>query len=715
MGMRRRSAIVVACAALAAGLPASAQTPLSAPAASTSPDSGVIDLDVTAKRLDTARSSIQPSLGANSYDFTPGVIETVPQGEQAPINQVLLRAPGVAQDSFGQIHVRGDHANLQYRLDGVQLPEGMSLFSNALATQYAAKMSLIDGALPAQYGFRQAAVIDILLKSGRSNPGLEASMTGGSYDWLQPSLSYGGSSGKLDYFVTGEYLANAIGIENPAATSFPIHDYTEQWHALAKITGIVDENTRVSFIAGGAQAAYQIPQVAGNPPMFTVEGTTLFNSAGLNQLQWEDNYFAILSLQKHYEAVDYQISAFTRFSNLNYQPDPIGDLAFNGIAPWANRQSLATGLQGDGSWKLDGAHTLRGGFLVQREHATSLTDAQVLPVDATGAQTTDQPVHVVFGADQIGWTYGVYLQDEWKLSPTVTLNYGARFDAIDANTVENQLSPRINLVWQPNQFLIAHAGYARYFTPPPLSQVNNNAIAVTLGTTGAPQVTQNNVVRAERADYFDAGFGLNPLPGLKVAIDGYYKLAQNLLDEGQFGAPIFLSSFNYAQANIKGFELTGSYDNGPWSIFGNLAWSQALGLNITSAQFNFAAAELAFIAQNYIYLDHNQSWTSSGGASYTFNRNSPWATRLTGDFIYGSGLRATTVTPNDTEIPPYWVFNISAEQKVPLDLGRSTTIRLDVLNVFDNSYEIRNGTGVGVGAPQFGLRRTFLLRLAQKF
>ena len=59
-------------------------------------------------------------------------LQTIPQGDNAPLNQVLLQAPGVAQDSFGQIHVRGDHANVQYRLNGVQLPEGLSVFGQAI-------------------------------------------------------------------------------------------------------------------------------------------------------------------------------------------------------------------------------------------------------------------------------------------------------------------------------------------------------------------------------------------------------------------------------------------------------------------------------------------------------------------------------------------------------------------------------------------------------
>src|SRR5579883_690733 len=670
---------------------------------------------VTATRLDEARGTIQPSLGASRYDFTPGVVDTIPQGQLAPVNQVLLRAPGVAQDSFGQIHVRGDHANLQYRLDGVQLPEGMSLFTNALTTQYAHKMSLLTGALPAQYGFRTAGVVDLTLKSGRTNPGAEASMTGGSYNWLQPALSYGGSSGNWDWFATGLFLHNSIGIENPTSSASPIHDDTDQWHALAKVTGIIDDETRLSFIVGGSNARFQIPNNPGQPAANTVFGMSVFDSSQLNAMQWEDTYFGMASLQKHVGNFDAQFSLFARHSRLAYQPDPLGDLAFNGISPWANCFSLATGVQTDASWKVSSSHTLRGGFLVQREHATSLTNGSVLPVDNTGAPTTDQPIGVTFGSDQIGWTYGVYLQDEWKATATVTVNFGVRFDAIDANTQENQLSPRINVVWQPNDYLTAHAGYARYFTPPPLSQVNNNAIAATLGTTAAPQVTTNDPVKAERAHYFDAGFQLQPLEGLTFGFDAYYKIAENLLDEGQFGAPIFLTSFNYANAQVKGIELSGNYTKGPWSIFANLAWSEAKGSNINSAQFNFAPDELAFISQNYIYLDHNQSYSASLGSAYTFSRKSDWATRVSADLIYGNGLRKTVVTPNDQALPPYTVLNLAAAQKIPVKGTRGTEIRLDVLNVFDNSYQLRDGTGVGVGAPQFGLRRTFLVTLAQKF
>jgi outer membrane receptor protein involved in Fe transport len=673
-----------------------------------------LTITVTAKRLDDARATIQPSLGATRYEFSPATIDALPQGQNAPLNQVLLRAPGVAHDSFGQFHVRGDHSNVQYRLDGVQLPEGLSLFGQVLATRFAKSMSLITGAVPAQYGFRTAGIVDIGVRSGLNSPGAELSMTGGSRDYLQPAFSYGDKSGKWDWFLTGDFTHTGIGIESPVETSWPTHAASDQWHGLAKVNAVVDENTRLSFIFGGAKARFQIPNVPYQTPAFTVNGSSDLDSSRLDQRQWESTYFGIASLQKSFDGLDLQTSVFTRYSSLAYKPDPFGDLMFNGIAPSARTQSLATGIQTDASWRLPGDHTVRGGFLVQRERATALTSSNVLPTDDTGAPTSDQPMGMVDGYDLVGWTWGVYLQDQWKIARGLTLNFGARFDVVSGVTQENQLSPRVNLVWEPNSILTVHGGYARYFTPPSLATVSAAAIANRQGTTAATPQTLNDAVRAERAHYFDFGIKLEPEPGLRFGFGAYYKIAENLLDEGQFGAPIILTSFNYAKAEIKGVELSASFDEGPWALYGNLAWSQATGTNIVSSQYNFDPAELAFISQNYINLDHDQNWTASAGAAYIFNQQSPWATRVAADFILGSGLRASRVTPNDTALPTYAVVNLSAAQKIPVGKG-DATLRLDVLNAFDHSYMLRDGSGVGVGAPQWGLRRTFLVTLSKKF
>ncbi len=117
------------------------------------------------------------------------------------------------EDLLGQIHVRGEHNGLQYRLNGVILPEGLSVFGQALSPRLADTVDLITGALPAEYGLRTAGVIDITTKSGELQNGGDVSIYGGSHDEIQPSFEYRGSSGDLNVFVSGGYLHGALGIE----------------------------------------------------------------------------------------------------------------------------------------------------------------------------------------------------------------------------------------------------------------------------------------------------------------------------------------------------------------------------------------------------------------------------------------------------------------------------------------------------------------------
>src|SRR5215472_4999112 len=136
-------------------------------------------------------------------------------------------------------------------------------------------------------------------------------------------------------------------------------------------------------------------------------------------------------------------------------------------------------------------------------------------------------------------------------------------------------------------------------------------------TTAAPAITQDNVAKAERDHYFDVGASRIILPGLKAGIDAYYKIASNLLDEGQFGAPIFLTPFNYQKGLVRGVELTVSYDIENWSFCGNFAASKAQGKNITSAQFNFSPNDLAYIADHYTPLYHHHTYPPRAGIKYT--------------------------------------------------------------------------------------------------
>jgi len=684
----------------------------------TPPEAGVsLDVNVVAKQLDIARQQIQPSLGATVYDFGRQAIETQPQGDNQSFNKLLLQAPGVAQDSFGQLHIRNEHANTQFRINGVQLPEGINVFGQALQTRLANSVALITGSLPAQYGLRTSGVIDIQTKTGTLDPGGSVTMYGGSQSTIYPSAEWGGHVGQIDYYVTGEYLQNAEGIENPAPTRNAIHDDSEQPKGFAYVSGIIDPTSRLTAILGASRSHFQIPQVAGQTPSLglTVNGVSDFASALLNENQRQINNFGILAWQKRGGDIDFQIAGFSRYSSVYFSPgDPTGDLLFNGIAQTAYRQSWASGVQGDGAWRVSPEHTLRSGFYVQRERSPFSTTSNVLPVDENGVQTTDQPISIFDSASKTGWVYSYYLQDEWKIIPSWTLNFGARYDQFAEFVSERQLSPRANLVWQPTDATTFHLGYSRYFTPPPFELIASPTIALFAGTTAAPAVTLDSVAKAERAHYFDVGATQIILPGLKAGIDAYYKIASDLLDEGQFGAPILFTPFNYQKGLVKGVELSLSYEIANWSFYGNFAASQELGKNIISSQFNFSPDDLAFITKSYIHTDHDQTYTSSAGIKYTLP---PYNTRFAVDLTAGSGLRTTLPggPPNGAALPGYQQVNFSIVQPIDTGIYKGLELRFDVLNLFDQIYELRSGTGLGVFAPQFGPRRTFLAGLTQRF
>src|SRR5689334_1657638 len=88
-------------------------------------------IDVSAA-LDQSRNSLSPDTGSSQYVIDQKAIQQLPLGDSTPLNQVILQAPGVVQDSYGGVHVRGDHANLQYRINGVIIPESISGFGQTL-------------------------------------------------------------------------------------------------------------------------------------------------------------------------------------------------------------------------------------------------------------------------------------------------------------------------------------------------------------------------------------------------------------------------------------------------------------------------------------------------------------------------------------------------------------------------------------------------------
>lgn len=697
------SALTPAAAQIAGGAPVGGQQGIGA-----MPET----VTITAQQLNMARNGIETDVGASTYSIGEVAIQSTPGGDNTLLNQVILQAPDVAQDSFGQFHVRGEHSGIQYRINGIIIPEGISFFGQTLSPRLIESMKLETGALPAEFGLRTAGIIDITTKSGALDTGGDISMYGGSHGTINPSVEYGGTAGNFTYFVSADFLRDLLGIESPDGSHTPIHDRTQQTHGFLYLEDILDPQNRISFIAGTSHDDFQIPQAAGNQPSLglTVEGQTMFASQNINENQREITQFGIASFQHAETAWDVQTSLISRYSSLYFSPDAIADILFNGISQVALKRNTAFGFQTDSAFRLIDGHTLRAGFYVQADRSTSNTTSQVLPVDANGNQTTDQPITIIDNSGKTEKIYSIYIQDEWQIFPTVTLNYGLRYDDFNAFTSGSQLEPRVNAVWQPFMGTVIHAGYSKYMSPPPFELVGTETISKFANTTSAPSVTQNNTPLPEHANYYDVGFNQVIIAGLTTGIDTYFKQSRDLIDEGQFGAPIIETPFNYEHGRQYGAEFTINYTSAEFTAYGNVALQHAIGNNIVSSQFNFSRDDLNYIATHYIDLDHEQHLSASAGASYLWD-----GTRFSFDLLFGSGLRATPAggPPNGTHLPYYTQVNFGLQHS--FDIAGGLIARFDVINAFDEKYEIRNGTGVGVGAPQWGPRRGFFAGLEKTF
>ncbi len=686
--------------------------------------SASFDIEVVAKALNEARINIEPRIGASTYTLSNSAIQDLPAGSNIPIDDAILQMPGVDQDNEanGGLHIRNEHLNVQYRIDGVILPDGVSFFGNDLSTRFVDSMQLITGALPAEYGLRTAGIVDIQSKSGLFQPGGSITMNGGSFGTVNPSFEYGNSVDGYNFYFSGDYLDTDRGVNGVTGKYNQLHDHSEQTHDFAYLEKIIDPNNKISFMAGEFNSQFQIPNNPGQPTfggISAINGTPIsaFNSANLNEHQTESVQFGAVSFLHSEGPLDYQVSLISKYSSLHYHPDLLGDLAFNGIGEEADRTSWANDLQAEGSYRLTADHTLRAGILITGEHVTSNTNSDVL--DQTGTDASGNPIfattttNIVSSSQKTSFSYSAYAQDEWKALDTLTINPGLRFDFVNGYTTGSQLSPRLNTVWKPTPSTTLHAGYASYFTPPPQELVRTQDVALYNGTSAQPVVEINSPMKNESAHYFDAGVTQELLPGLKAGIDAYLKMSHNLIDESQFGAPVVLTPFNYRVGLNQGIELTTNYTLGNFDFYGNLAIAKQKAKGIESAQFNFTPAQLLSADSMMVNTDHSQLYTASGGVAYTW-----CGTRYAVDIVAGSGLRSqepNNIVYNGSTVPSYEQVNLTVSHRFDQAPGGPIILRLSIVNLLDEIYLLRSQTGVGVFANQYGPRRSVFASITKEF
>lgn len=664
---------------------------------------------------------IQYKASSETYSVSRKDIETLPKGNNNDVYEVLLTIPSVAYGALKQTHIRQDHANAQFRIDGIPIPDTVSgAFADIVPPRAWERADMILGGMEAQYGNRTVLVLDITSKSG-TRPGFgSVQMFGGSNETVNPSFEYGGAIGeKVRFYVLNSFVSTNRGIEPPTLGKTNDHNQSEKNNTYLRGDYQHDNRNSISWVFLNSVAKYQIPTIPNleaNPDVLTLlPGFTPNASQSVNQFQKENNQYSHLVLRHDVNAANFfNVGLYFRRGQADFNTDPLNALAFESdvnSAQTSNQRRMAYsgGVRVDHTWVPNSQHLFKTGMQIDYSRANNT--AQIFAFDTSGGTPVGPVISREASNQNIQWREEFWVQDQWSPNSQWTFNVGARLDVIQGFYNEGQVSPRVGITYKYNQANVFHAYYGRLFTPPNIEQVAFVRLNVQ-NTTAQPDDPTGFSPRAERSHYFEVGSYHAISRYATLELTGYYKLDHFMSDAGQFGSTPLLNSFAFERGWKRGIDgalkvqitddLTGR---------GNVAWGQCKGYGLQSGQYLLDQGEINDINSNGgVFCDHSQFMTSSAVLSYRLLER----THVTGQMLYGSGLRTAQegAKTNSSHENSYTVYNASITHTIPLPWhDQKMLLGFDILNLLDQQYFYNRGEGsIGLGIAHAGMPRSYFFR-----
>ena len=665
--------------------------------------------------------AIQYKASSETYQLSRKDIEILPRGNNNDVHDVLMTVPSVVYGGLKQTHIRQDHANQQFRIDGIPIPDTVTgAFADIVPPRAWERADIILGGMEAQYGNKTALVLDITSKSGTS-PGFgSAQVFGGSFNTVNPSFEYGGAIGeKVRFYVLNSYVTTSRGLEPPTLGYTNNHNQSEKNNTYLRGDYQHDNHNSFSWIFLNSVAKHQIPTIpnleTNSDVLALLPGFSPTNSQSVNQYQKENSQYSQLVWRHDLNASNYfGLGLYFRRGVADFTTDPLNALAYAedvNSAQTANQRRIAYsgGLRFDYTWVPDSHHVVKTGF--QLDYTRANNHAQIFAFDTSSGVPAGPVITLDASNQNIQTRQEFWIQDQWSASEHWTFNVGVRGDAIQGFYNEGQASPRIGVTYKHNQANVFHAYYGRLFTPPNVEQV---AVAQlnTQNTTAAPDDPTGFRPRAERAHYFEVGSYHALHRKATLELTGYYKLSHFLSDAGQFGSTPLLNFFAFERGWQRGIDgaLKVQFTD-ELTARGNVAWGQCKGYGLQSGEYLLDQAEINDInSPGGVFCDHSQFMTSSAVVSYRL-----WErTNFTGQMLYGSGLRTAEEggKTNSTHENSYTVYNASVTHTIPLPWqGQKMLLGFDILNLFDQHYFLNRGEGsIGLGIAHAGMPRAYFFR-----
>jgi TonB dependent receptor-like, beta-barrel/Carboxypeptidase regulatory-like domain len=595
---------------------------------------------------------------------------------------------GAARAPTGEVHIRGQHGEYTFYVDGVPIPLGVfGGLNEVVDPKVIDRITFIDGGWPAEYGGQMSAIINLSNRVPTGEFHLDASTYGGSY--LTPAdtlgskvgelkavnsngqaLSMSDHLGKLGFFISGSRQETDRRIDTPTPDIF--HDHGFDYFTYGKFDYVFDDNDYLTANLNFGKTNTQVPYDS-------VEGIAPDQQVTSNEFQTLSYYHTISSEIDHESNLF--IGAYAREGGLLYTPGSIdppnfqfaGDTVDNYLLT-ENRSFTTIGIRQTFDQRLSHQFMYKAGI-----NFSSTSGKE----DFTSRDSMLNPGPTVL-TNFTGSDFGIFAETEIHPLEWTSFEIGARYDqhiSPDA-PLQSQVSPRIRWNFLMGEFDNAYLYYGRLFMPTNIEGLRT--IATNVSNTLVPTLP-------ERDNFYEAVYVHTFQFGLESKLAYFNKDGKPGIDDETVGNSAIKTSVNIQEVKTQGIEMGLSYrmPETPFSGYLNGALTHAYGLGLVSGGF------LPYDTDgDGTDLDHDQRLSISTGLNY---QPQDWFVNLVG--IYGSGLSngnddAVYKTGlfdfnTDAHTTPSWIFNIGAGFTYHLDGTSTLEPSLYIGNIFDHEHLIK--------------------------
>ncbi|AIE86464.1 TonB-dependent receptor [Fimbriimonas ginsengisoli Gsoil 348] len=710
-----------------------------------------IVIRVTATRIAPNKAPVSTSSTTRNKEDIQKFVNTT----QADTRQLTKGQAGVAEDSAGQQHVRGEHTSVSYVIDGVPLPDTLSGRQGAVVVPSTIEtLEIITGGFAPEFGGQTAAVLNVTTLPNVRAARTDVTLQGGSYNTFNSDLTAVGPLGKrANYVINLGSTGTDSAEEPPQPDNQTAHNRGTSRSAFAKLRISPNSRDAYTITVSNNPADLQIANRTGLPASFAQagQGYGLFGlrnadgtrpdvtpqnagllgaqtiplpsqqAAGQDINQSEINEFAILNFQRHVSANDNAQLGLTllhggqEVDNRNPAVDLMNLPVDNSIEfnPTASRTIHHVQLSGAYNARR-GSHRLKAGFLLDSQTGTEsykIEPASQLALDAIaaiapglappGSASADldingNPVYTATGPSPTlkvsrTGTYKAAYLQDTWIRGRLTANYGLRGDWYNQNQDLGQ--PDVSAFTLSPRLNFQYQLNKRTDLRWSYNKLFNTPPLAQGAILGA-------AVPPEIVDQYDVALSHKLAPGQSLTVAYYYKQIKDQVDVGLLipGSQIGLySAVSLEHGGVHGLEI--SYD-----LSSHNGWDAYLNYSRSAAKPNGKDNTGADTDE---FNDHDQRHTVGVGIAYTWKSGASAA--LT--YQYGSGLASSIVPPSEERTP-----------RDQLDLHMTTGERLfrgqgglalDVQNAFD-SRKVINFQSAFSGT-RFQQGRRILLSVFGKF